>query len=198
MTQTQTGVLVVDTPSASLSKHWGLLLSFGILMIGLGIAMMVWPHITVGAVAILLGISLLVSGVFSLVGSFTQPQLHTGGRVLMGVSGALSILVGLMCFRSIFQAVAILAIFVGIGWLFRGIMDLIAGFGAAKGTPGRGWAIAGGIVAVLAGLAVLAWPGVTLVALAWISGLSMVVIGIVEIVAAFSLRKLAKAEALTA
>lgn len=169
-------------------KHWGLLLSFGIVLSGIGVAMMAWPQATVGVVALLFGVSLLVSGVFSIVASFTQPDVRTSARVLTALSGAISLALGMMCFRGIFQAAAILALFIGLGWLFRGVFDLVSGIGA-KGVPGRGWVIASGVIGVIAGLTVLAWPAITLPALAWIGGLSLLFVGVLQIFASFSLRK---------
>lgn len=175
----------------ALGKHWGVLLSFGIVLSGLGIAIMAWPQITIGIIALLLGISLLVTGVFSLVASFTQPDQQASTRVLAAISGVVSIALGVVAFRGIAQATAILALLVGVGWLVRGTFDLVAGL-SARGTPGRGWVITGGVLSILAGLAVLVWPSITLTALAWITGLWLLVIGLVQVASAFALRSAAK------
>lgn len=175
---------------ARMGKHWGLFLFFGVISVGLGIAMMVWPQITVGIVAIFLGAWLLVSGVFSLVSSFATAEADTAARVMMGIVGVLSILLGILCFRSIFQAVEILALFVGIGWLMRGIFDLVAGI-QAKGQQGRGLTIFLGVLGIVAGSVVLIWPGITLTVLAWVSGVWLVLMGIVWIFGSFQLKKAA-------
>ncbi|MCH9816123.1 MAG: HdeD family acid-resistance protein [Actinomycetia bacterium] len=174
-----------------LGKNWGLFLFFGVLTVGLGIAIVVWPQVTVGIVAILLGAWLLVSGVFSLVSSFATADADTASRVMMGIVGALSILLGILCFRSIYQAVEILALFVGIGWLMRGVFDLVGGAGA-KGQSGRGLAIFMGLLGIAAGIVVLVWPGITLTALAWVSGIWLIVLGLVWVIASFRLRSEAK------
>ncbi len=181
------------------SKHWGVLLTFGILTAGLGAFIIAWPEKTVAVAAVLLGISLLISGVFSLVASFTQPDRTTGARVLMAISGVLSIALAFIAFQGIAQAVALLVIIVGIGWLVRGIIELIAGI-QAKGVPGRGFVITGGVIAILAGAAVLVWPSITLTVLCWILGLTLVLIGVLEIAASFQLRSVGKdaARAITA
>jgi uncharacterized membrane protein HdeD (DUF308 family) len=176
---------------AALGRHWGILLSFGIIMAGLGVAVMVWPDKTIVVLAILLGVALLVSGVFSLVAGFTQPDQQTSTRVLSVISGILSILLGLLAFQGITQATVILAIIVGIGWVMRGIIDLVAGIGAS-GVPGRGLAITTGILSLIAGVAVLVWPSITLTVLAWVGGLWLVIVGLVQIAAAFSLRSAAR------
>lgn len=182
----------VNDVLATAGRHWGLLLTFGILSVGLGAAMMIWPQATVAVIAILLGVWLLVSGVFSLVTSFAASEGDTGSRVLTGIAGALSIVLGVLCFRGIFQAVEILALFVGIGWLMRGVFETTAGI-QAKGQPGRGWAIAIGALSIVAGIVVLVWPAPSLTVLAWISGIWLVVLGIFEIIAAFGLRSAAEA-----
>lgn len=177
---------------AQAGRHWGLFLGFGVVSVLLGIAMVVWPKATVAVIAILLGAWLLVSGVFSLVASFAASEGDTAARVMTGISGALSILLGVLCFRGIFQAVEILALFVGIGWLMRGLFELVAGL-QAKGAPGRGWTIVTGALSIVAGIVVLVWPAPSLVVLAWISGIWLVVLGIFEIIAALGLRSAAKA-----
>lgn len=191
----QIQVVQIETGPAALSglaRHWGLFFTFGLVSVALGIAMMVWPHATVAVVAILLGAWLIVSGVFSLVSSF-GPAVggDTGARVLLGISGALSILLGVMAFRGIFQAVEILALFVGIGWLMRGVFEVVSGL-QSTGQPGRGWTITIGALSVVAGIVVLAWPSPTLLVIAWVGGVWLVVLGILEIVNALSLRRLAK------
>jgi len=179
------------TDIVATSKHWGVLLTFGILTAGLGAVIIAWPGKTVAVAAVLLGIALLISGIFSLVGSFTQPDQSTGSRVLMAMSGVLSIALAFIAFQGITQAVALLVIIVGIGWLVRGIMELIAGI-QAKGVPGRSFVIAGGVIAILAGAAVLVWPSITLTVLCWIFGLTLVLMGLLQIVASFELRSAGK------
>lgn len=175
---------------ARMGKHWGLFLFLGVMSVLLGIAMMVWPQITVGIIAILLGAWLLISGVFSLVSSFAAADADTASRVMMAIVGILSILLGVLCFRSIHQAVEILALFVGIGWLLRGIVDLVAGI-QAKGQEGRGLTIFLGILGIVAGFVVLLWPGITLTVLAWVSGVWLVLVGIIWIFSSFKLKKAA-------
>ncbi len=171
------------------SKHWGVLLAFGILAGGLGAVIIAWPDKTVAVAAVLLGISLLISGVFGLVGSFTQPDRSAASRVLMATSGAISIALGLIAFQGITQAVAILVIVIGIGWLMRGVIELVAGL-QAKGVPGRGLVIASGVVGIGAGVAIMVWPSITLTVLCWIVGVTLILVGLLQIVAAFALRSL--------
>lgn len=181
----------------AMSRHWGVLLALGIILGGLGIAILAWPAATIQVLAILTGVALLVSGIFSLVGSFTAPDTTTAAKVLMAISGVLSIMLGVLAFRSITHAVVILAMLTGLGWLMRGILELVAGIGS-PGQRGRGLTITLGIVSILGGIAVLAWPGITLVALAWITGIWLLIFAVLQIVGAFQLRSMARQEAAAA
>jgi uncharacterized membrane protein HdeD (DUF308 family) len=49
-----------------------------------------------------------------------------------------------------------------------------------------------GALSLLAGIVVLLWPGITLGALVWVTGLWLVVLGIIEVIGSFQLRGMAK------
>ena len=85
-----------------------------------------------------------------------------------------------------------MALLIGFGWIFSGVTDLVVGL-SAKGMPGRGLAITGGILGIIAGTVVVLWPGKTLLVLALIGGLALVVLGIVQVILAIRLRKVASA-----
>jgi uncharacterized membrane protein HdeD (DUF308 family) len=58
-----------------------------------------------------------------------------------------------------------------------------------------GWVFAYGVLTLLAGIIVLAYPGLSLLGLAVILGIWLLVFGITEMTAAFRLRSLAKGSA---
>ena len=174
---------------ASIGRHWGLVLALGITSIIVGIIAVVWPGATIVVIAILVAAWLIVSGIFQIVRGFSR-GLSGGMRALLFISGALSLILGLFAISGVWRSVEILAIFIGIGFLFRGFGML---FESAESSVGRGWSIFGGIIMLIGGFVVLAWPGISLVTLAWVAGIWLVVGGIFEIIAAFKLRSLAKA-----
>jgi uncharacterized membrane protein HdeD (DUF308 family) len=178
----------------AIGRHWGWVLTFGILSVLLGICLLVWPSASVVVIATFLGAYLLVSGIFQVVNGFALSELSTGFRWLIGISGFLSILLGLYAFRSIAHSVTILVLLIGFAWLLRGFTQLFDAIGA-KGMPGRGWAITTGILGIIAGLVVLMYPGPSLWALTLISGIWLIVLGIAEIVGAFRLRSLGQSAA---
>lgn len=171
-----------------IGRNWWVLLLLGIISLGVGVIALVWPGASIVIIAILLAIWLLISGIFQVVRAFAH-GLSGGMRTLLIITGIISIVLGLFMFRSHFQAVEILAIFIGIAFLFRGFGALFVG---AEEKSGRGWNIFGGIVMLIGGVVVLVWPGISLVTLAWITGIWLIIIGIFEIVSSFSLKSAAK------
>lgn len=177
-----------DSALSAIGRAWWLVLFFGVLSIVLGIVAMVWPSASVAVVAYILAIWLVVTGIFSLVRGFAT-GLSGGMRALFFITGILSMLLGLFAFSghedSIFRAEWILAIFIGIAFLFQGFGAL---FAAAESRDGRGWNIFGGIVLVIAGVVVLVVPIGSLFALAVVVGIWLIVMGIFALVSAFSIR----------
>ena len=101
-----------------------------------------------------------------------------------------SVLLGLFAFRSIAHSVVLLVLLIGFGWLFRGLVRVISAI-ADKTTVARGWQIAEGLLGALAGVVILVWPAPSLQVLAWISGIILLLLGLIEVVAAFKVRRLA-------
>jgi uncharacterized membrane protein HdeD (DUF308 family) len=179
---------VAESGLAAIGKHWGLVLALGITSVIVGILAVVWPGATILVVAILVAAWLLVSGVFQVVRGFSH-GLSGGMRALLFISGGLSIILGLFAISGIWRSVEILAIFIAIAFLFRGFGML---FEAGESSIGRGWSIFGGIVMLIGGFVVLAWPGKSLLVLAWVTGIWLIVGGIFEIIVAFKLRSVNK------
>jgi uncharacterized membrane protein HdeD (DUF308 family) len=180
---------------ADIGRHWGWVAAFGVLSIALGVVVLVWPNATVVVVASLLGAYLLVSGIFQVVNAFSATLLQTGYRWLIGISGVLSILLGLYAFRSISHSVTILVLLIGYSWLLRGFSLLFDSIAAPKGMPGRGWAAFTGILDIVAGLVVLMYPGPSLSALTLLAGIWLIILGLTEIVGAFRIRSLGQTAA---
>ncbi len=109
------------------------------------------------------------------------------------VRGICAILFGLLAL--IWPAVTVLALVILFG-AYAIVDGVFALFGAGRGAGigSRGWMIFYGIVSILAGIAVFAWPRITaLVLLFFIAGWAIVT-GILEIVAGIRLRKTAANE----
>ena len=168
----------------SLGESWGVILFLGVMSIIIGIIAIAWPKATIVVIAILLAIWLIVSGIFQIIRGFGS-GLSGGMRALYFIGGILSLLLGLIAITGLLRAVEILAIFIGIAFLFRGFGAL---FLSAEQKEGRGWNIFFGIVMLIGGFVILLWPGISLVTLAWLTGIWLIVMGIFEIIVAFRVK----------
>ncbi|MGU3501918.1 HdeD family acid-resistance protein [Mycobacterium sp. C31M] len=182
----------MQTPAPpSLLQHlWKSTLVSGVLATGLGIAVVAWPGISVLVAAIFFGAYLLVTGIAQVVFAFSL-HVSAGGRVLLFISGAASVVLGVLAFRQLGSAVLLLAIWVGIGFIFRGVATAVSAISDPT-LPGRGWNIFLGVISLIAGIVVLASPFESIGTLALVTGIWLIVIGVMEIATAFGIRSTSK------
>ncbi len=100
------------------------------------------------------------------------------------VLGALSALVGLLLLFNLFAAVRTLALIAALGIVISGLGE-IAGADRYR-QPWMGWAL--GVVWILTGILAASWPGVTLWALALVTGVGFVIGGVMRVGAGLVLR----------
>jgi uncharacterized membrane protein HdeD (DUF308 family) len=176
-------------------RLWQSILLSGVLAVLLGAIILAWPGKSIVAASMLFGIYLLVSGIAEVIMAF---GLHVGAaaRILLFLSGAASLVLAVLSFRHFGEgyAVLLLAIWIGVGFIFRGV-SVTASAINEPGLPGRGWMIFSGIITIIAGIIVLAWPFDSIVTLAFVVGIWLVVIGVLEIVSAFQVRSAGKSVA---
>lgn len=178
---------VLEGPVHALARSaWQWILVTGVLSVALGIIILVWPGKTLVVAGVLFGIYLIVSGVFQLISAF-GPHVSTGMRVLAFISAILSFILGFFCFRDELDAIWLLAIWIGISWIFRGITVLTVAISAA-GMPGRGWSIFFGILLAIAGGWLIAVPFASIGTLTLVVGCWLIAIGIMEIISAFQVK----------
>ncbi len=185
------GIPGLPGPMQQLARNaWQAVLLIGVAAIVFGVVALVWPHATLRVIGILFGVFLLVSGIMQLAAAFGT-HVDTSLRVLAFISGAISIMLGLFCFRGALESTLLLAIWIGIGWLFRGVSQL-AGASSDPAMPARGWQIFSGIIGILAGIVVLSSPVNSIWVLTLFGGIWLIVTGVAEIATALRLRGEAK------
>jgi uncharacterized membrane protein HdeD (DUF308 family) len=165
---------------------WQTLLVAGVSAIIVGVLALAWTGPTLVVVGIFFGLYLLLSGAFQLAGAFAH-HVPAQLRVLGLVSGSLSVLLGLLCFRGPAQSILLLALWIGFGWLLRGIMTTAAALSGPE-MPARGWQILVGLLTLVAGIVLIVSPFSSIAALTVVAGIWLIVIGVIEIVHAVQLR----------
>jgi uncharacterized membrane protein HdeD (DUF308 family) len=188
---TNTDQTVFEGPLRQLARSaWQLLLLIGLAAVALGVIVLVWPGKTLFVAGVLFGIYLVVSGIGYMFAAFGT---HPGAamRVLTFITGAVSLVLGFFCFREEFEAVWLLAIWIGVGWLFRG-MTLLAAALSFDHMPGRGWQALSGLIIVIGGAVMIVSPLRSIAILTLVAGWWLIVIGVMDIITAFQTRSRAK------
>ncbi|MFE0056864.1 HdeD family acid-resistance protein [Streptomyces sp. NPDC059003] len=159
----------------------------GLAAIAIGVVALVWPGRTLLVLGVLFGIYLLISGVMEIVAAFGA-FVSAGMRALLIVSGALSIMLGVLCFRnSLHNSVLLLSLWIGIGFLMYGIATVVT---AAE--MHSGWGVFLGLLTAVGGIIVISWPIGSIVTLAVFTGIWLIAVGLAEVIHAFSLRSLVR------
>jgi len=184
--------MVTDRVSSVVSRVWKSVLGLGLLAVIVGALALIWPGQSIIVAGALFGVYLLASGIAQVIAAFTV-YTRPLSRVLLFISGALSIVLGVLAFQDFNNGAAVwlLAIWIGVGFIFQGVSATAMAI-SDKELPDRGWYIFVGVLTVLAGIVTLAWPISSIVVLAIVAGVSLVVIGTAQIVWAFSARSTVK------
>ncbi|WP_374211651.1 HdeD family acid-resistance protein [Streptomyces sp. YS415] len=171
-----------------LGSSWTWMLGAALATLVPGILLLVWPDATLQVVAVLFGLYLLVTGGFRFVAVFGQER---GERVPGLLIAVLYVLAGVLCMRNPLQTIAALSLIVGIVWLVSGLLTAYAAL-ATRGLPHRGVVLGAALLAIVAGIVVLALPSESAVALTRLLGLWLVLLGVMELAVALAWRSAAR------
>lgn len=159
----------------------------GVLALIAGIVLLVWPQKTAVIVTAIFATYLIIAGlVYIGLGIFSGAK---GGWSRVGhiVLGLVYIAAGVIAYANLGAAAATLAlivvIFIGISWIVDGVVAL-----SLLGRDGsRVWTLLYAILSIIAGIIVLFSPVIAGLAFWLLLGISLVALGIVQIVRAITL-----------
>jgi uncharacterized membrane protein HdeD (DUF308 family) len=176
-----------EAQALALASGWTAVVFVGIVTTAVGVAVLVWPGETLTVLSVLFGIQLLLFGLFRLISAFSSGTSSPG---LAGFVGILGMIAGVIVIRHPFDTVAVLATILGVMWIVGGAIDVISSI-ADSSIPDRGVLGISGLLSVLAGIVVVAWPTPSVTVIAWVAGLYLVVFGLLNTVLGTRLRSLA-------
>jgi len=169
-----------------MTRRWWLLLLRGIAAIAFGVLAFMWPALTLLTLVFLYGTFAIIDGVLALAGAFGR---RSGGAVpgwWLVLTGILDIGAGLIALLWPGITALVLIMFIGAWAVVRGIFEIAAAIQLRKEIEGEWLLITLGVLSVIFGIAVLAYPGAGAVGLVWAIASYAIVIGIIMV--AFSLR----------
>jgi uncharacterized membrane protein HdeD (DUF308 family) len=172
-----------------LAGSWQTALFLGAATVILGFIVALHPTTSVNVIAVLLGILMILSGIFHLIRVFDTAEPH---RVWLGIAGLLFVVIGVILIRHLHLTRSIIGLIIGITWIVQGLAALIGGISGGV-REGRAWWLLFGAASLIAGIAVVATPASSLDVLATLLGIWFIVMGVFEIVGGLLLRHAVRA-----
>jgi uncharacterized membrane protein HdeD (DUF308 family) len=185
--------MLADRPSVGdlerLQENWGLMLGMGVALIVLGILVINEPFVATWAVMQMMGVLLMLGGIFQLASSFWGRQWR--GFFLHLLAGVVYLIVGVFMIARTDEATAAFTLLVAgcllVGGLFR---ILVAAF---QRFDGWGWVLLNGVVSVFLGAAIWRhWPSSAEWVIGLFVGIEMLFSGWSWVMLALRLRSLPK------
>ena len=172
------------SPSVTMAGTWQAGLVLGALTLILGIIVAFHPTGSLNVIAVLLGILMLLSGLFHLIRVLDPRERN---RIWLGITGLLFIVIGVILIRHLHLTRALIGLVIGITWVVQGLTAFIGGISGGV-REGRAWWIIFGVVSLIAGIVVVSAPASSLDVLAVLLGIWFIIMGIFEIIGGFLLR----------
>jgi uncharacterized membrane protein HdeD (DUF308 family) len=182
----------LETMLTRIGRAWAWILAFGIISVLVGLAAIFWPGATLVVIAVVFAVQLIVAGVFRFVAAFAVPGESGWLRALQALLAILSFVVGVYLLGHVSLSLLVLALVLGLYWIFHGITELFVAVGHPE-LQGRAWMIASGVLSAVVGLIVVVAPGISLFALTLLLGVWLIVFGVIAIVRALQIRSAAHA-----
>ncbi|MCD9088673.1 DUF308 domain-containing protein [Stenotrophomonas sp. SY1] len=174
-----------------LSRNWWVVLLLGLLAVLFGVLAVMAPVRTAAALAWWLGVVAVVEGIVVLVGMFSGSAPVSKGWALF--YALVSIAFGVLAILNPLATASVLLLFLAAWLVVGGIYRIVFAIRVRKRIKGEWLLIVSGLLAVALGVMFALNPlsGLVVTSL-WIGALALVY-GVLQIIAAFKLRKLGKA-----
>ena len=169
-----------DAATQFLNLGWQVSMTIGAISLVLGLIVAFHPSGSLNVIAVLLGVLLIVSGIFQLVRALGT---EAGSKIWPAIAGVLFILGGIVLIRHLNLSLALIGLFIGFTWVIQGIAALLAGFsGHRYAGRVRWWPVVFGAVSLIAGIVVVSTPVTSVTVLATFIGIWFAVMGLFQII----------------
>jgi uncharacterized membrane protein HdeD (DUF308 family) len=180
----------VESTETMNRRSGGVVVVVGVLSIVAGILAIVYPDLTLLALALIAGINLLLLGILGLVDAVTSDDDAGGTRVLSGVLGLLGVIAGLVVMRRPGESLLAIILILGVWFVVSGLVDAIR----ALVVPGdRAFRLLVALFDIVLGALILTLPDVSLKTMAVLAGIAFIARGIFAILIGLKLRKVTAA-----
>lgn len=171
----------------TIARGWWLLLVAGILSVGIGVVILEVDW-TVKALAVVIGVVLIVRGLFDVI----TPPIDGSSRAWSIVSGVCGIVLGIVVIAWPEPTLHVVAVLIGAWLLVVGIIEMVGAIANHRTLPLWGVSFAIGLIIAVLGVWALRKPGMTVSVLIVLVGLWAILMGTLEIIAAFEVKRMPK------
>lgn len=167
--------------------NWWALALRGVVAILFGVLALVFPGITLASLVVLFGLYALIDGVIAVIGGIRAARMHERSTPFF-LEGLVNILFAAVLV--LWPQIGLLALIYMIAFwaLVTGALLLGAAFRLQR-MHGEWLLVANGVVSLVLGVALLAWPIAGIVVLAWWIGAYALVFGVLLLALAMRLRR---------
>ncbi|MGH8564092.1 MAG: HdeD family acid-resistance protein [Gammaproteobacteria bacterium] len=171
----------------TLARNWWALGLRGLCALLFGLAIFVWPGISLFVLVVMFGVYALLDGVFSIVSTVRSDKREQRWWLFL-LQGVAGIIVGIMAF--IWPGITALAlVYLIAAWaIVTGVFEIVAAVQLRKEIEGEWLLGLGGIASVVFGVLLVGFPGTGALAVVWIIGAYSTLFGILLMTLAFRLR----------
>ena len=151
----------------------------GVAAVVVGIVLIANPFATARALALLVGLGLVVTGGLEIALGWGTD--HRGPSLALG---AVLVVGGVLAAAWPDVTLWTIALVIGLSLVLHGIARTALAVAARAQVPGWGWLALAGVLNVVVGVLALAWPEATIVVLSVVLGIEVLLFGVILLVAA--------------
>ena len=174
----------------AVADDWWLLLLRGLVAIAFGVIAFFWPALTLVALTYVFGIYAIVDGLLALWAAFNLSG-QAGPRWWLGLSGVVSILAGIVAFVYTGMTALVLVVLIAVWAIIIGVLQLYAAIQLWKFIDNDWWLILSGLLSVVFGVVLIAFPSTGALALIWVIAWFALIFGCMFVGLAFELKHVA-------
>lgn len=172
-----------------LAQNWWAVALRGAMAILFGVLAIALPGVTLGALILLWGVFAVADGILAIISGVRAARRHERWGALL-VEGVAGIVAGVIAvFLPAAAAFAFVYLF-ALWALITGVIEIVAAIRLRREIAGEWLLGLTGVLSILLGIYVAAFPGLGLLGLIWAFGLYAIVFGVALVALAFRLRRL--------
>jgi uncharacterized membrane protein HdeD (DUF308 family) len=170
-----------------LRRSWWMLAVRGLLALLFGVLTLLWPGITLLGLIALFAAWLLISGAAGIAAAWNHRTRDRGWWLILLI-GIVSVVAAVIAIANPDTTALVLVLLMGANAIVTGALDIAVAIRLRK-TLRNEWLLGGvGVISILFGLMVFAYPGAGALALAWLIGIYAIAIGVLLLAAALHAR----------